>query len=44
MINYRLTSDDLERTEVAKILLLQDHAQVHKFRNLKLSDIDINGK
>ncbi len=43
-INYRLTSSDIERTQVAKMLLLQDHAQVGKFRDKTLAEIDLKGK
>ena len=43
-ISYRMTSHDLERGQIAKILLLQDHAQVGKWANKKLEDIDLHGK
>ena len=40
-IHYRLTSADIERTQIAKMLLLQDHQQVSKYANCRLSDIDL---
>ena len=40
-VSYRMTSHDLERAQVAKILLLQDNAEVGHFANRKLEEIDI---
>ena len=43
-IHYRQTSDTLERTQVAKLLLLQDHDKLGIFFNKNLSDIQMQGK
>lgn len=43
-IHYRMTSDAIERTQIAKILLLQDTAQVDRFFNKRLEDIQLTGK
>ena len=43
-IYYRATSDQIERMQVAKILLLQDSNRVHEFANKKLEDIQLQGK
>ena len=40
---YRATSDLLERTQIAKILLLQDQNRVGEFRNKSLEDIQLEG-
>lgn len=42
--HYRQTSDVLERTEVAKILLIQDFGIVPHYVGRKLSDIQLDGK
>ena len=42
-VHYRCTSDELERTRIAKILLLQDHSKVTEFANKKLEDIQFDG-
>ena len=42
-VSYRQTSSAIERTQIAKLLLLQDHAMVGKFANCRLEDIDIKG-
>lgn len=43
-IHYRFTSNELERTQVAKILLLQDYGKVGSFVNKSLEDIQMDGK
>ncbi|XP_060584452.1 uncharacterized protein LOC132740548 isoform X2 [Ruditapes philippinarum] len=40
-IHYRATSDIIERTQIAKILLLQDQGRVGEFRNQCLDDIEL---
>lgn len=42
--HYRQTSDVLERTEVATILLIQDFGIVPHYVGRKLSDIQLDGK
>lgn len=42
--HYRQTSDVLERTEVAKISLIQDFGIVPQYVGRKLSDIQLDGK
>ena len=42
-ISYRMTSEDIERSQVAKILLLQDHG-AENFANKALKDISMEGK
>ena len=43
-IYYRSTSDIIERTQVAKKLLLQDKGRLDEFANLSLKDIQLSGK
>lgn len=43
-LHYRMTSGNLERMQVAKLLLLQDTAQVNRFANKTLNDIDLTGR
>ena len=43
-IYYRSTSDIIERTQVAKILLLQDTGRLDKFANQSLEDIQLSGR
>jgi len=42
-IHYRATSDIIERTEIAKILLMQDHGQLNRFVNKSLKEIQMEG-
>ena len=42
-IHYRCTSGAIERTQIAKILLMQDFGAIGKFANKKLSDIEMGG-
>lgn len=42
-IHYRATSDIIERTKVAKILLLQDEGRLEEFCNKSLDDIQLSG-
>jgi len=42
-INYRQTSDVIERVQIAKILLLQDHDNIGAFANKRLEDICCEG-
>ncbi|XP_021353744.1 uncharacterized protein LOC110450516 [Mizuhopecten yessoensis] len=41
-IHYRATSDVIEATQIAKILLLQDTGSFGKFRNKSLQDIQLD--
>lgn len=41
-IYYRSTSDIIERTQVAKILLLQDTGRLDEFANQSLEDIQLS--
>ena len=41
---YKARSDVLERTEIAKILLMQDFGQVKNFVGKKLKDIQFTGE
>ncbi|XP_069109552.1 uncharacterized protein [Argopecten irradians] len=40
-IHYRCTSDVLEKAQIAKILLLQDHGLMGKYHNKTLTDIQL---
>jgi hypothetical protein len=40
---FRCTSEALEKTQIAKLLLLQDNAMVGKFRDKRLQDIQLSG-
>ena len=42
-IYYRATSDVIERTQIAKILLLQDADRFSEFSNSSLDDIQLSG-
>lgn len=42
-LHYRCTSDILERTQVAKLLLLQDHGKIAEYQNKRLEDIQLEG-
>lgn len=43
-IHYQATSDVIERSQIAKILLLQDHDNIGAFANKRLRDISWEGK
>ena len=43
-INYRQTSNMLERVEIAKLLLIQDMGKVGQFFGKRLEDIQFEGK
>ena len=43
-IYYQMTSDMIERSQIAKILLLQDHDNIGAFANKRLRDISWDGK
>ncbi|XP_055958466.1 uncharacterized protein LOC130010539 isoform X3 [Patella vulgata] len=40
-IHYRASSEILEKTQIAKLLLLQDSNQIGKYKNMSLKDIQI---
>lgn len=40
---YRQTSGIIERIEIAKLMLMQEHNLVGKFRNKDLSEVDFVG-
>jgi hypothetical protein len=43
-IHYRQTHSLIERTQVAKLLLLQDSNKIHKYTNMSLEEIPIEGE
>lgn len=40
---YRATSDEIERTKIAKLLMMQDSGLSGKFANQSLDDITFEG-
>lgn len=42
--HYRNTSNEIERTQIAKLLLIQDHGLANRFANVALEDIQLEGK
>lgn len=43
-IHYSCTSDIIERSDVAKLLMLMDRKQMGYFKNKKLEEISLEGK
>ena len=43
-IHYKCTSDIIERTDIAKLLLLMDSRQISKYKGKKLEEIQIDGR
>eukprot|EP00105_Crassostrea_gigas_P012672 XP_011428735.1 PREDICTED: uncharacterized protein LOC105329239 [Crassostrea gigas] len=43
-IHYRCTSDIIERSDIAKLLMLMDRKQVGYFKNKRLEEISLEGK
>jgi hypothetical protein len=42
-IHYRLTSGLIERVDIAKMMLMQEHGLISTYAGRKLEDIDLKG-
>lgn len=42
-IQYKCTSDIIERAEISKLLLMIDYGQIGRFKGKKLEEIQLEG-